>query len=183
MAGAKLSVQLIADMQDTQRLQLLYSEHHGWLQTWLRHKMGNSFDAADLAHDTFMRVLGKPRDLAALREPRAWLTSIAHGLIVDRVRRQDVERACLEAIAQLPEPEMMSPEDRLILTETLMAIDAMLNGLSPRARHAFLLSRLEDMSYPDIASHLGVSLSSVEKYMAAAIRHCYVMRRSLFQAR
>lgn len=35
----------------------LYSTHHGWLHNWLRAKLGNSFDAADLAQDTFIRVL------------------------------------------------------------------------------------------------------------------------------
>ncbi|MCH1999596.1 RNA polymerase subunit sigma, partial [Achromobacter xylosoxidans] len=33
----------------------IYREHHGWLSAWLRKKLGNSFDAADLAHDTFLR--------------------------------------------------------------------------------------------------------------------------------
>lgn len=167
---------------DQLQMQSLYSEHHGWLNAWLRRRLDNSFDAADLAHDTFLRVLGKPRELDAIKEPRAWLTSIAHGLVVDRVRRLEVERACLEAIAQLPEPEAMSPESRLILTEALVAIDAMLDGLNPKARIAFLLSRLDDLTYTEIAAHMAVSLSSVEKYMAAAIRHCYAMRRQLLQA-
>ncbi|WP_306579272.1 sigma factor-like helix-turn-helix DNA-binding protein, partial [Pseudomonas sp.] len=29
------------------------------------------------------------------------------------------------------------------------------------------------LSYQEIALRLGVSLSSIEKYMAKAIRHCY----------
>ena len=35
----------------------LYSEHHGWLQNWLRGKLGCAADAADLAQDTFLRIL------------------------------------------------------------------------------------------------------------------------------
>lgn len=170
------------DHASRQHVHALYSEHHGWLQTWLRKKLGNSFDAADLAHDTFIRVLGKPRELDLVREPRAWLTSIARGLVVDRVRRLAVERACYDAIASLPEPEVMGPESRLILIETLVSIDALLDGLQPKARCAFLLSRLEDMSYPAIAAHMAVSLSSVEKYMATALRHCYEMRRTWRQS-
>ena len=27
----------------------LYSEHHRWLQSWIKRKLGNAFDAADLA--------------------------------------------------------------------------------------------------------------------------------------
>lgn len=35
----------------------LYQDHHGWLHGWLRKKLGCSHQAADLAHDTFMRLL------------------------------------------------------------------------------------------------------------------------------
>ena len=35
----------------------LYAGHHGWLQGWLRSRLGNAFDAADLAQDTFVRIL------------------------------------------------------------------------------------------------------------------------------
>ena len=165
-----------------QLLHRLYVDHQGWLNGWLRRQLGCSQSAADLAQDTFVRVLGRPHEVQGLREPRAWLTSIAHGLVVDHVRRQDVERAYLEVIAQLPEPQAFSPEARLALMETLLALDALLDGLNPKARSAFLMSRLEDMSYPEIAASLGVSLSSVEKYMAAAIRHCLAFRRAHLQA-
>ncbi|MFS2055381.1 sigma-70 family RNA polymerase sigma factor [Variovorax sp. Varisp41] len=166
----------MTDLVSTPSVETLYGDHHAWLQGWLRRKLGNACDAADLAQDTFMRVLGRPRELAELREPRAWLTTIAHGLAVDHVRRKALERACLDAIAHLPEPQAPSPEAQLMLVEALVRIDAMLDGLAPKARSAFLLSRLEGLGYNEIARQLGVSLSSVEKYMATAIRHCLSLR-------
>jgi len=166
----------MTDLVSTSSVETLYGDHHAWLQGWLRRKLGNACDAADLAQDTFMRVLGRPRELAELREPRAWLTTIAHGLAVDHVRRKTLERACLDAIAHLPEPQAPSPEAQLMLVEALVRIDAMLDGLAPKARSAFLLSRLEGLGYNEIAHRLGVSLSSVEKYMATAIRHCLSLR-------
>lgn len=42
---------------------LLYSDHHGWLVGWLRRRLGNPCDAADLDQDTFVRVLGRPQAL------------------------------------------------------------------------------------------------------------------------
>ena len=45
------------DQPLNQQVQTLYSEHHGWLQGWLQRKLGNRCDAADLAHDTFLRLL------------------------------------------------------------------------------------------------------------------------------
>ena len=157
----------------------LYSEHHAWLGAWLRRRLSNPCDAADLAHDAFLRLLARRLDPSLLREPRAWLTTVAHGLVVDHVRRQALERAYLDALAHVPEALHPAPELRLQLMETLTRVDAMLDGLAPKARTAFLLSRLEGLSYPQIAAQLGVCLSSVEKYMATALRHCIAFRRQL----
>jgi RNA polymerase sigma-70 factor (ECF subfamily) len=68
---------------------------------------------------------------------------------------------------------MPSPEAQMILLETLAKVDALLDGLPPKVRTAFLLSRLDGLGYKEIAAQLGVSLRSVESYMAKAIRHCY----------
>ena len=155
----------------------LYSDHHLWLVGWLRRRLGCLHHAQDLAQDTFLRVLGGAREIAAVREPRPWLSTIAQGLVVDHVRRRALEQAYLTAVAALPEAEVPSPEAIAMILETLVRIDAMLNGLKPKARIAFLLSRLEGLSYPEIATRLGVSLSSVEKYMATAVRHCLALRQ------
>lgn len=163
-----------------QLLGTLYEDHHAWLCRWLRRKLTNPADAADLAHDTFVRLLGKPpQQVQALREPRAWLTTAAHGLMVDHVRRQALERAYAETLALAPAATHPSPEERYLLLETLVRIDAMLDGLAPRARTAFLLSRLEGLPYTNIAQRLGVCLSSVEKYMAGALRHCLTFKATL----
>ncbi|MFJ2330917.1 sigma-70 family RNA polymerase sigma factor [Pseudomonas helleri] len=157
----------------------LYSDHHHWLVNWLRRRLRNAENADDMAQDTFLYVLGKPEQVAQLREPRAWLSSIAKGLMIDRYRRQQVEQAYLQALAHVPEQDMPSPEERLILLETLTRIDALLDGLKPNVRTAFLLSRLEGLGYQAIAERLEVSVSSVEKYMATAIRHCFLARAAL----
>ena len=152
---------------------VLYTEHHNWLHGWLRRKMGNAFDAADLAHDTFVRVLA--RDTPALREPRAYLGAIARGLVADFFRRQDLERAYLAVLASLPEAQAPSPEQRATMLEALSAIDAMLDGLKPPVRHAFLRSQLDGMTYEQIAAELGVTKRTVSNYMCKAIEHCYLL--------
>lgn len=70
----------------------LYCDHHGWLHGWLRKRLGNGFDAADLAQDTFVRVL-KARNALEIREPRPYLSRVANGLLVDLFRRRSLEKA------------------------------------------------------------------------------------------
>jgi RNA polymerase sigma-70 factor (ECF subfamily) len=166
-----------AEMMNSQvDVQTLYIDHQRWLVNWLRYRLGCLDDASDLAHDTFVRVLGRPVESRRLRKPRAWLATIAHGILVDHLRRRDLERAYLAAVANMPEPQILSVEDQVVLLDALARIDAMLDGLKPKVRSAFLLSRLEGLSYPEIAARMKVSLSSVEKYMATAFRHCLAIR-------
>lgn len=153
----------------------LYSDHNGWLQGWLRRKLGNAFDAADLAQDVFMRLLARPT-VAEVREPRAYLSTIAHGLVVDHWRRRELERAWLETLAHLPKAEAPSPESRLLFLETLIEIDRMLDQLKPQVRKAFLWAQLEGLTCPQIAERLGVSLATAERHIAAALRRCYAVR-------
>ena len=98
-------------------VEALYAAHHGWLKGWLRHKLGNAFDAADLAHDTFVRVLGK-RESQDIREPRAYLVTIAGGLLASHWRRHALEQAWRDAMAARPEALAPSPEERVLILET-----------------------------------------------------------------
>ncbi|MDR0439875.1 MAG: sigma-70 family RNA polymerase sigma factor [Candidatus Accumulibacter sp.] len=168
---------MLAANAATQSVHLLYTGHHGWLYAWLRRKLGNAAEAADLAHDTFVRVMVSRQPAMQLGdEPRALLVHIAKGLVIDHWRRQDVERAYLDVLARLPEPEAPSPETHLLILEALYRIEAMLRGLPARTREVFLLSQLDGLSYPRIAERLGVSLVTVKRHMRAAFASCLALR-------
>lgn len=148
----------------------LYSVHHGWLYARLRRRLGNAMDAADLAQDTFARILASK--VTVFNEPRAYLTCVAGGLLANWCKRKSLERAYLAALEQLPAPQAPSPEVRYLILETLHEIDAMLDTLPPLVRRAFLLSQLAGMKYEDIAGQLGVSLITVKRYMKQAFLQC-----------
>jgi len=158
-------------------LTTLYSEHHGWLFAWLRGKLGNRTEAADLAQDTFLRLLGKREGtpLAPLREPRGYLATIARGLLIDRYRRQALEQAYLEALAQQAEATSISAETHAIIIETLLAIDRLLDRLGARTRAIFLLAQIEELSYVEISGRLGVSLPTVKKHLVRAYTECLML--------
>ncbi|KAF1043380.1 MAG: putative RNA polymerase sigma factor FecI [Herbaspirillum frisingense] len=152
----------------------VYHNHHGWLYGWLWRKLGSREDAAELAQDTFLRLLSsKPAD--SLQEPRAYLRTVAHGLMVNHWRRLELERAYLDALASRPELEAPSPEQRALVLESLVRIDAMLDQLPPKVRQAFLMSQLDGLTYLQIARQLGVSDRMVKKYMAQAMLQCMIL--------
>ncbi|TDS78714.1 RNA polymerase sigma-70 factor (ECF subfamily) [Comamonas sp. JUb58] len=150
----------------------LYTEHNRWLQGWLRKKVGNAFDAADLAQSTFLKVLTARQSLD-LQEPRAYLTTIARNLLINQVRRRAIEQAYLDALAAMPEAVAPSPEARLLLLETLVEIDRRLGDLPALVKQAFLLAQLEGLNHSQIAEELGISVSTVKRHLAKAAMCCF----------
>jgi len=153
----------------------LFRTHHSWLNIWLRQRVGCHEHAADLAQDTFLRLL-RSRPIRPLKEPRAYLSSIARGLMIDQYRRRRLEQAYLESLASLPVEQAPSEEQRLLILDTLERLDAVLGQLKPRARDAFLLVQLDGLTLPQTAERLGVSRATVERDLAKAFAACYRMR-------
>lgn len=154
-----------------QAIHTLYSDHNHWLHGWLRRRVGCSEQAADLAHDTFLRLLNRPRDLTALRQPRSYLATIARGLMVNLWQRQELERAWQESLRVLT-PTL---EEQHLALEALERILRLLSGMPARVAEIFLLSQLDGLTYPAIAERLGVSVNVVQKAMLKAARHCYAV--------
>lgn len=152
---------------------LLYRDHRDWLLGWLRKSLYCADRAEDLSQDTFVRLLGR-NDLHETREPRALLTTIAKGLLIDHFRRSALERAYLDELTALPEPLQPSAEEQAIALQALREIDRLLGQLSSNARAAFLYNRLDGMGHAEIAERLGVSVSRVRQYLAQGLRQCYI---------
>lgn len=150
---------------------LLYRDHQHWLRHWLSGRLGCRETAEDLAQDTFMRLLASGSS-NGLHEPRAFLTTVAKGLVANWYRRQSLERSYVESLAALPEQFSPSAEQQALVREALQQIDAMLDGLPRQARRVFLLSQFDGMGYAEIAQRLHISLSTVKRHMKRALLGC-----------
>jgi len=131
--------------------------------------------AADLAQDTFLRLLVRDRQGEVVREPRAYLTRIAQGLVVNHWRRRDIERAYLDALAVLPEPQVPSPEQRETIVESLLAIDGALDTLAEPVKQAFLMAQLDGLKYRDIARRLQVAEVTVKRSVKKGLLACLMV--------
>ncbi|MFH4176162.1 sigma factor, partial [Acinetobacter baumannii] len=82
---------------------------------WLRQKLGNTDQAAALVQDTFIKLLQTRDELFGIKEPRAYLTSIAKNLLIDQVRRKRIEQAYLDGLSQMEYmlDAVASPEDQM----------------------------------------------------------------------
>ncbi|MCD5996996.1 sigma-70 family RNA polymerase sigma factor [Pseudomonas sp. CDFA 602] len=162
----------------TAAVEVIYQEHHSWLQSWLRSRLSSACDAADIAHDTFVRLLSARSD-AAIREPRHYLATVARGLVIDRYRRRAIELAYLETLSSRPEVTAISEEEKALIIETLIAVDKTLASLGPRAQRIFMMSQVDGMTYQQVATTLDLSLTTVKKHMVRALTECSILMTSL----
>ena len=153
-------------------LERLYTDHHNWLQGWLRRRLGDAADAADLAQDAFVRLLARPKRFDSLPQARAYLKAMANGLCVDLWRRREVEQAWLQTLASLPEAESPSIEHQAMVLQALQELDSLLGALPAKAASAFVMAVGCEMTDQEVADRLGVSARMVRKYVAKAMLHC-----------
>lgn len=148
-----------------------FRSSYRWLTSCVHRSVGSGDDAEDLAASAFTELAGH-EDVFSIRQPRAFLTTIAKRLTFEFWRRRDIERAYLASLTLLTSQFGPSPECIAETVEQILLIDAALQDLSKKAREAFILSQFEGMKYADIGLRLGISASMVRKYVAQALIKC-----------
>ncbi|PCJ30353.1 MAG: RNA polymerase subunit sigma [Gammaproteobacteria bacterium] len=160
--------------QSNKQFDHFYIEHHSWLISWIRSRLNSSEQALDLAQDTFLKVLVN-NSSSQLYKPRAYLSSIARGLIINAFRRRNVEQAYLDSLRMQQQVVHMSPEQRESIIDTLVEVDRLLDNLGIRGRQIFLMSQIDGLSYVEIGRQLHISTNTVRKYFIRAMTQCLAL--------
>jgi RNA polymerase sigma-70 factor (ECF subfamily) len=123
---------------------------------------------------TILNKFAHPASLAPEQSmlAKADRSTVARRLMIDMFRRRALEQAYLETLAAHPELLDISTETRLLIIETLVENDRLLDGLGGRTREIFLMAQLDGLSYVEIGRQLKVSVNTVKKHAARALMQC-----------
>lgn len=153
----------------------LYRDHFGWLQGWVSRRVGCKQQASDVAQATFCRLI----EIGAVeppRAPRAFLATVARRLLIDDVRRRDIERVYLESAATAGlSADELTPERIAEACQMLERVLTLLAALPAPVRRAFVLRCIDGLSHDEIAVRLGVSARTVKRHIAQAYARFYVL--------
>ena len=171
-----------------------YTAQRADLARFLLARLGNPADAEDVLQELFLKVSRTATN--DVIDPAAYLYRMAMNLARDfrrgaRARSRDTDWA--EASNTLAssdaQDEAPSPESAIGAKQRLAQIRSVLDELPSQTRRIFLLHKMEEQSHQEIAVALGISRSSVEKRVRAALTdHCAAGARlkcyeiSLFRA-
>lgn len=136
-----------------------------------RRSVRNAADLDDLVAETLTRAFSTPH-WARIDRGRAFLFTIARNILIDSARRTRVVAIDLLANADdlAEEDGAPSPERIVAARDELRRLQVAVDSLPPQPRTAFLLRRVEDLSLQEIAARMGLSVSTVEKHLAKALR-------------
>lgn len=132
--------------------------------------LGNTQDAEDILHDTYVKLSKCP------------LTENDSGLVVRTVTTLALDqlrsrKTHPDTSGYAPDTSELSdfiqPERIIEARHDLSALLNAIKALPERRARIFLLARVDGMTYQQIADYLQLSLSTVEKEMAAAIAYCH----------
>ncbi|MDQ7728862.1 RNA polymerase sigma factor [Halomonas sp. SpR8] len=157
-------------------LRMFQNERHRLVKR-IKQVVGSTSVAEDLAQDTFVKLWQRPPNAT---DTPGLLHRTAHNLALDYLRAQEVRRRHqteeLHTATEEP-PQAPSPEQLATTLQQWQHLIEQLDTLSERAKHVFLLNRVEGETYTAIAERLGISISTVEKDMMRAMRLCREWQR------
>jgi RNA polymerase sigma factor (sigma-70 family) len=148
--------------------QALFAQYHEPLCRYLLRYTGDADLAADLAQETFVRLLERPPDMG---HAGPWLFRVATNLARDASRARTRRRfLLLGAWNRLPHGDAPPSPDRGVEgEERRRALEEALQALNPKERMA-LLMREEGFTQREIAVAVGTTTKSVGTLIARAIR-------------
>jgi RNA polymerase sigma-70 factor (ECF subfamily) len=145
--------------------------HHAEIYRYLRRVTFRSAEAEDLSQETFLRAFRAYRALPGDANVRAWLFAIATNLFRNSLRSAKRRRAAHDTIKGHGRDESADgPEGAALFNEARAAVEDVIGTLPAKQRAAFVLRKVHELPYEDIAESLGCSADSARAHVFQAFR-------------
>lgn len=153
----------------------VFVTHRSTLHGFLRRRAARSWDVQDLAQEVYVRMLQIDEKRAgAIRDPRAYLFTVASNLIKEHAMLQKRHAAGLDVDQVVPSLEAPegSAQDVAERDDRRRRLARMLDRLPARCRAVLIMQHRDGMSYQEIAERFGISTHMVKKYVVRALTLC-----------
>lgn len=146
--------------------------HYEQLKRRLTRRLGNAELAADMLHDTWVRLDGR-QDIGVVENADAYLLRMASNSAVDYWRRESrfLSESEIDGLLDLNDPAL-GPADSAEGRSELEALYRILERMPARRREILLAVRLDGVPQKQLAARYGISLRMVELELQKAQLYC-----------
>jgi RNA polymerase sigma factor (sigma-70 family) len=157
-------------------LSSLFREHNRTLVRFINARLRNEQEANEIAQEAYVKMLQLDRCPGTASFMRHYLFRVAENLAVDRIR-QRYARSRLDQLTSIDDPFQEALAERTVLAgQELALLKAAVAELPEKYREAFRLIKLEDNSFPQVASLMRLSERMVRKYITRALIYIRLRR-------
>jgi len=163
--------------QKLQAFEVLFKKHYAALCTHAYSFLNRHELAEEVVQDTFLKIWEKFDELHITVSEKAYLYRAVQNNCLNYLKQAKVKLQYGEELLQQLEsritlmvlPSTHSPVDKLLHHELEQLTEKAIGKLPAQCQAVFRLSRFEEMSYPEIASQLDISINTVKTQMARAL--------------
>lgn len=143
-----------------------------FLKRFLTRFLSSSQDIEDVVQESYLKALCAEQK-KEITSPKAFLFRIARNEALKELQKKS--RRITDYLDDLDIPESsteISIEDSSIAKQRFGLFCESALEMPPKCRKAFLMCKVYGFSYKEIASHLDISVSGVEKHIARGLEIC-----------
>ncbi|WP_300021232.1 RNA polymerase sigma factor [uncultured Maribacter sp.] len=144
----------------------IYKTHAKDLRNYLYYKFGNMQRAEDIVHDSFVKLWSKCSTVV-YEKVTGFLYKISRNLMIDTLRTNMVALKFEKGLVQAHDNE--DPYFTLRTKEFQKKLESVISALPEKQREAFLMNRIDKLTYKEIAVRLEVSETAIEKRISKAL--------------
>ncbi|WP_462154978.1 sigma-70 family RNA polymerase sigma factor [Pseudoalteromonas piscicida] len=140
--------------------------------SYIARSVGCKDKAQNIVQEAYTRILSyktsnPKRDNT---QERALFFKAAKNIVIDQYRKNQTvaEPDDFELVA----PSYYEPEAKLTSQQQLALLNRSIDSLPLKTKQAFVLYKFKNLSQPQIAEQMGISVSMVEKHLATAMLAC-----------
>lgn len=146
----------------------LFDSNFDPVRSYIYYRCGDRDLATDIAQDVFMKVWEKDFEI---RDGKivGLLYKIAGDLYISSIRRKDLDGKYRKTIELKYHSE--TPDEAAEYNELKIKYEKALAEMNENQRIVFMMSRVEELKYGEIAERLNIGVKAVEKRMTLALKY------------
>ncbi len=129
----------------------------------------NREDTEGLVQLVFMKVWEKRTEIDTEQSFSGYIFRIAKNSLLNKIKKKLNERVYLDYLLSRPEDLSNSVEKNINFLELNLEIDRLIKNIPEKRRKIFLLSRMEGLTYREIAAKLNISVNTVNTQISKSL--------------
>jgi RNA polymerase sigma-70 factor (ECF subfamily) len=155
---------------NAQTFEALFKQWYEPLCRYAHSILHNTDEAEDTVQKIFCKLWEQREKMEIQTSIKSYLYKMVHNLCLNKIRQMQIQSEHQQQIACRSLPLADSVEQRLTYKELSRQASLAIEALPQRCREVFLLSRMQHLSYVQIAQRMQISPNTVEVQMVKALK-------------